>query len=225
MMKIISARHIFYAVLCVMTVAGIVCAPMTAQAQDESFGKRHQKDESAWNDKGEYIGCERRFALDPVFDNVERVLILVNVLPNYDAGEKFQASFPEPLKKANIESLLKEMYAYRYRKIDGMSIPNCYNAEGQEVIVMDYLDVKQREKINALIKKKGTLVAYFAISTNYTKNVRSSHTAISLTHWRTDIPVFDMYRYVGKPRAIQIDEDAETQKVRLRDYIKSQIRY
>ncbi|MFN3828114.1 MAG: hypothetical protein ACK4NR_10885 [Micavibrio sp.] len=222
MMKVRSIKKVSCAILCALIMTGAVLMPVTAQAQDESFGKRHQKKELA---EGEFAICARKLPLDPVFDHVERVLILVNVLPNYDAGEKFQALFPEPLRKANIESLLKEIYTDRYHKRDELPLPNCYNRENQEVIVMDYLDAKQLEKRNSLIKKKGTLVAYFAISTNYTKDTRSSHTAISLTHWRADMPVFDMYRYIGKPRAIQIDEDAETQKVRLRDYIKSQIRY
>lgn len=225
MMKVNSIKKISSAIICALIMAGAVLVPVTAQAQDESFGKRHQKNESSWNDKGEYIGCERKLALDPVFDHVERVLILVNVLPRYDAGEKFQALFPEPLRKANIESLLKEIYAHRYRKIDGMNIPNCYNAEGQDIIVMDFHDIKQLEKINSLIKKKGTLVAYFTISTNYTKGARSSHTAISLTHWRADMPVFDQYWYIGNPRAIQIDEDSDALTKTIRGYVKSHIRY
>jgi hypothetical protein len=206
-----------------MVMAGTVC--VSAHAQDSSFGKRYQKNESDWNDKGEPIGCQRELPLDPVFDNVKRVLILVDVSPNYDAGDKEQASFPEPLRKANLESLLKEIYSHRYRKIDGMSIPNCYNAEGQEVIVMNFHDVKQREKINALIKRSGTLVAYFSFNTSHTKGVRTSHSAIALTHWRTDMPVFDQYRYIGNPLAIEIDSDPAVMTRNLHDYIRSHIRY
>ncbi|MFN3828014.1 MAG: hypothetical protein ACK4NR_10380 [Micavibrio sp.] len=225
MMKVNAIKKISCAILCALIMAGAVLAPVTAQAQDESFGKRHQKKELA---EGEFAICARKLPLDPVFDHVERVLILVNVLPNYDAGEKFQASFPEPLKKANIESLLKEIYTDRYHKRDELPLPNCYNRENQEVIVMDYLDAKQREKINSLIKKKGTLVAYFTISSvgrDNKNNELGFAYAVSLVHWRTDMPVFDMYRYIGWPFGISIHKDASEMAVELKAYIKSQIRY
>jgi hypothetical protein len=81
---------------------------------------------------------------NPVFDNVERVIIAVD---NYSNNEKSQAMLPDILKHEALETLLKEKYEKRYEELGEGTEPSdykrCYNRHGQSVTVYPYESKKK----------------------------------------------------------------------------------
>ena len=95
---------------------------------------------------------------NPVFDNVDRVIIAVD---NYSNNEKTQALLPDILKHQSLEKLLQEKYESRYKELPEGTEPSdykrCYNRQGQSVTVYPYKTKKEKEKFHKKAEKAGTL--------------------------------------------------------------------
>ncbi len=95
---------------------------------------------------------------NPVFDNVDRVIIAVD---NYSNNEKAQALLPNILKHQSLEKLLKEKYEWRYKELPEDTEPsnskNCYDRKGQSVTVYPYTTKKEKEEFHKKAEKEGTL--------------------------------------------------------------------
>lgn len=81
-----------------------------------------------------YCQSTSRDSVNPVSAGVRRVVVAVNMYGN-------DIELPEPLKKENIESLLKELYEKRFSSFGGTilstSTPGCHDRNDQPVAVID----------------------------------------------------------------------------------------
>lgn len=100
---------------------------------------------------------------DPLFDNVKKVVIVVDVPPYLDKIEE-QEKLPKPFQKTQLKEMLKQLYTKRYAR-DGRGdtqTVGCYNRLGQRVLVMSDADIKAGKHFK-LSKEDGTLTVYLQI--------------------------------------------------------------
>lgn len=159
---------------------------------------------------------------NPVFDNVDRVIIAVD---NYSNNEKTQALLPDILKHQSLEKVLKEKYERRYKELPEDTEPsnrkNCYNRNGQSVTVYPYKTPKQKEKFHKKAEKVGTLAVIMKFRTTQIRDEfqRTTDTiaSFSVNNLRSDVT--QDYLKLGLPLVMSIS----TPKERLERHINTNI--
>lgn len=94
--------------------------------------------------------------INPVSAGVKRVVVAVNMSGN-------NIELPDPLKKENIESLLKELYEKRFSTFGGTllptSTPGCHDRNDQPVTVIDLTQSGGWDKFEDATRDPETLSA------------------------------------------------------------------
>ena len=96
--------------------------------------------------------------INPVLAGVERVVVAVD---RVGLGGNLDDKLPDPLKKTNLEKLLKELYENRFSSHNGTllsgSTLGCHDRNDQPVIVIDLAVKGGREALKNETKKENTL--------------------------------------------------------------------
>jgi len=162
---------------------------------------------------------------DPVFDNVKRVLIVVEVSPNLEP--EFAEKIPKPLHKENLENILVQLYTKRYAR-DGRGDTQtlrCYNRNSQPVMVMSEKDIKNGRHIE-LAKDHGTLTVFLKLfyqTSNVGVDFGTDLVSFSLVNSRSqdDISIF---KQIEIPYSLPLSATDEQLSEKIKRYIDNQIR-
>ena len=98
--------------------------------------------------------------INPVLRGVERVVISVDVKPNAYLAQEAQEKLPEPLRKENLEGMLKELYQQRFYKEEGVvytPTKGCHDRNNQPVTVIDYSNSEGKKAFYQATKQENTL--------------------------------------------------------------------
>lgn len=165
--------------------------------------------------------------VNPVFNNVKQVVIVVDVHPSSLEEEK-GSNLPDALKKENLRKVLKELYTKRYAS-DGRKdspTPRCYDRHDQDVIVMSDKDIKDGEHFK-LAKDPGTLTVYFQVTFfdkgTFGLNIKDDTVALNVIHARSnlEIPIFNQATY---PFPLSLDAPNEKLAAQIFNYMENRIK-
>ncbi len=126
----------------VFTILACLCVSQPAQAEE----------------KKRYCHSSSRDYINPVLAGVKRVVVAVD---RVGLGKNLDDKLPDPLKKASLEKLLKELYEERFTSRNGTYLSTatkgCHDRNDQLVEVIDLAVVGGREAFEEETKKEDTL--------------------------------------------------------------------
>lgn len=138
----------------------VIDKPSTNYLKSESVElASEQGDQTFYNDEGQkMLPCGGGVTGDhsgSVFDDVEKVNIIVVFTSSKYKTEEGQAQLPKPLQKKNIEQLYKDIYTERFTKLSELdnfkryyptNSIRCYNRNNQPVEVINVNSLTEIEK-------------------------------------------------------------------------------
>lgn len=212
--KMLQARTIRLWTLSAAALGFLCVVPLSGSLAGEDKPKEYCQSNSgtSWDQR------------DPVFDNVKRVVIVVEVRPNLEP--EFAAKIPKPLHKENLEELLVQLYTKRYAR-DGRGDTQtlrCYNRNSQPVMVMSEKDIKNGRHIE-LAKDHGTLTVFlklFYLTSSGGVGLATDLVSFSLINFRSqdDIPIF---KQVGIPFSLPLNATEEQLQKNIKGFIDGRI--
>ncbi|MGZ9097134.1 MAG: hypothetical protein ACXW30_02415 [Micavibrio sp.] len=166
--------------------------------------------------------------VNPVFVGVERVNIAVNITPSAELTKEAQASLPEPLRKENLEKMLKEIYTERFKghQLEG-TVPGTYGRNNQRVRVLNFNDTQDRMEITKQSLDSKTLTVFFQGSIIRRESFvglagDSDFFSYQLTNYRHGITA-SIQQQIHAPKSVTLSTPAETINKFIFDYIKNRI--
>lgn len=153
------------------------------------------------------LGC-KRLINDRTLQGIKHIVIVVRMANGYMYGKE-KETLPEPLRKENLENLLKISYMKRVKKHPDMAVPNCYNRENQTVTVMDFRD--DRETLEELSRDPETMIVYFNVSiqeqSKYNPYFSEPLFIFSLTNFKNGQNIKPIWEMQHQPWAINFNTD------------------
>lgn len=163
----------------------------------------------------------------PVYNNVDQIVVVVNILPSSHATLSEQRKLPKSLQKANLEFLLKTLYEERFKKIPDRE---CEDRKNQAVKIVDSNNVDQREQLTGLSKEFGTLTVLLNVNFSLGKyiepKIETDLVSIQLTNYRF-MPEYSPLNQLSIVPAISFPLNSSEKFIesKVEGYIKDRLRY
>ena len=209
----------------ILTILIIFSIPLT-KAHAENFNGADPYCRSEFGGVPSYVpgsqvkGIDGR---DPIFDNVDRVFIVLKVKPNL--SNNFEKRIPDLLRAESIAMAAKAAYTKRYQRDGKMdsSDRNCYNRNNQQVII---LSDAQKNEYAALLKKRNTLIAYvellYSDKDNPLMGRKSDSITLAVVNYRSDLSDH-IFRGIDVMASLSFDASNEILEKNLESFFKNSI--
>jgi len=168
--------------------------------------------------------------INPVLSGVKKVVITVDVRPLSKGTPEEQVLIPEPLRKKNLEKVLKELYTERFSSHNGTLLsgptPGCHDRNDQPVIIVNTDNVEGRKTFKKYTKEENTLSIILKLSFTpqgyFGLDMNSDVVSFYVSQLRPDVGDYEKNGYLF-PFFITLSTPSETIEGFVRGALKNKI--